>query len=211
MKTTTIVLATALIGAAALNVPAQRTGRRSSGSTTSGSTTESQRTKPTGSNMSADQQQNIKRLQSDLSAIKSGSQVTTEQKQALQQDLMAMAEGATKPNAALVEQLANDLAAAMSDGNISNKELIKLTDDLEAVMNSANISKAQVTQAVTDAQAILKASGVSQSDAQAVVNDLNAIVVEAQKNGQNAVNEAKTNPQNPAGASGKKPLTGRRP
>lgn len=209
MKTTR-VLGIMLILVSALVVQGQRP-RRNSETINSGSAEGSQRTKPTGSNLSADQQQNIKRLQSDLGAIKSGSQVTTAQKQALQNDLLSMAEGATKPDAALVQQLANDLASAMSDGSVSNKEMIKLTDDLEAVMNSANISKAQVNKAVADAQAILKASGVSQSDVQVVVNDLNAIVAEAQKNAQNAATEVKTKSQNTTGTADRKPLTGRRP
>ncbi len=142
--------------------------------------------KPSGSHISETQQKNIQKLTADLQAIKQGSQVTPEMKQALKNDLMAMAEGATKPDPALVDKLAADLADAMSDGNISNAEKAKLTNDLYAVMNSANVSTAEVNQAIADAQVILSASGVDKQDAQTIVADLKAIAAEAQKNHPNS-------------------------
>jgi hypothetical protein len=142
--------------------------------------------KPTGSQLSEQQQQNLQKLQSDLQAIKQGSQVTPEQKQALKNDLLAMADGATKPDPALVQQLANDLSAALADGNVSNAEKAKLTKDLDAVMDSASIPAAEVQQAISDAQAILTASGVDKADVQTIVKDLQAIANEAKKNAQAA-------------------------
>ncbi len=67
-----------------------RTGAEASGGARTGN-------KPSGSHISETQQKNIQKLTSDLQAIKQGSQVTPEMKQALKNDLMAMAEGATKP------------------------------------------------------------------------------------------------------------------
>lgn len=148
--------------------------------------------KPTGQQMSATQQQNINKLASDLSAIKQGSQVTTEQKQALKNDLMAMADGATKPDQALVQQLANDLSAAMSDGTIDNKEKAKLSNDLYLVMNSANIPMDEVNQAIADAKVILEASGVAKADVQTIVADLKAIGTEAKNNAPNGGAKAQT-------------------
>lgn len=138
--------------------------------------------KPSGANLTPTQQQNIQKLQADLQAIKQGSQVTPQQKQALKNDLLAMAEGATKPDAALVQQLANDLADAMADGSIDSKEKAKLANDLQKVMNSANIPPEEVNQAIADAQATLTASGVDKSDVQTIVNDLKAIATEAKNN-----------------------------
>lgn len=147
--------------------------------------------KPSGANLSEQQQKNVQKLQSDLQAIKQGSQVTSEQKLALKNDLLAMADGATKPDAALVQQLATDLSAALADGNVSNQEKAKLAKDLDAVMDSANVPAAEVQQAITDAQAILSASGVSKSEVQTVVTDLQAIASEAKKNAQAAGATAK--------------------
>lgn len=161
---------------------AQRAGGRLGKAGTEATGTARTGNKPTGSHISETQQKNIQKLTSDLQAIKQGSQVTPEMKQALKNDLMAMADGATKPDPALVDKLAADLADAMSDGNISNAEKAKLTNDLYAVMNSANISTAEVSQAIADAQVILSASGVTKQDAQTIANDMKAIVAEAQKN-----------------------------
>lgn len=146
--------------------------------------------RPTGSHLSPTQQQNIDKLAADLNAIKQGSQVTQAQKDALKNDLMAMAEGATRPDQTLVQQLANDLAEAMSDGNLSSREKTQLTQDLYAVMNSAGISAAEVNQTIADAQAILQSSGVTRADAQTIAGDLKAIASEAQKNAQNAAGQA---------------------
>ena len=132
-----------------------------------------------GSRMSPTQQQNIQKLQADLQAIKQGSQVTPEMKQALKNDLMAMADGATKPDQALVQALANDLSKAMADSSISNQEKAQLTKDLYAVMNSANVPASEVNQAISDAKTILTASNVSQQDVQTIVKDLKAIGSEA--------------------------------
>ena len=137
--------------------------------------------KPTGAHMSEAQQQNIQKLSSDLQAIKQGSQVTPEMKQALKNDLMAMAEGATKPDPAAVDKLASDLSDAMSDGKITNAEKAKLSNDLYAVMNSANIPASEVNAAIADAKVILTASGISKNDVQTIANDLKAIANEAKK------------------------------
>lgn len=161
--------------------------------------------KPTGAHMSETQQQNIQKLTSDLQAIKQGSQVTPEMKQALKNDLMAMADGATKPDPALVQKLADDLADAMSDGNISNAEKAKLTNDLYAVMNSANIPASEVNRAIADAQVILAASGVTKQDVQTIANDMKAIVAEFQKNHPGAGTNASGTQRNRAGRFGQKP------
>ncbi len=163
---------TALSATALAQRPGGRLGR------TGNETTNKQ---PSGSHLSETQQKNIQKLTSDLQAIKQGSQVTPEMKQALKNDLMAMADGATKPDPALVDKLAADLADAMSDGNISNAEKAKLTNDLYAVMYSANIPASEVNQAIADAQVILAASGVTKQDVQTIVADLKAIATEAQK------------------------------
>lgn len=146
--------------------------------------------KPTGQNLSPTQQQNIQKLQADLNAIKQGSQVTAEQKLALKNDLMAMADGATKPDTALVQQLANDLAEAVADGKIYNKEKAQLSNDLYKVMNSANIPAEEVNQAISDAQAILTASSVTKADVQTIVSDLKAIGTEAKKHAPNGGTKA---------------------
>lgn len=147
--------------------------------------------KPTGANLSAQQQQNLQKLQADLQAIKQGSTVTEAQITALKNDLLAMADGATKPDAALVQKLAADVSAALADGKLTNAEKAKLAQDLDAVMDSANIPEAEVQQAISDAQALLAASGITKEEVQTVVKDLQAIATEAKKNLQTAGSNAK--------------------
>lgn len=154
-----------------------RPGRPSAGTRTtesprSGSTTFQ---RPT---VSANQQQNILKLQGDLQALKAGSQVTPAQKQKLADDLMVLAQGTTKPSQASVNELANSLTAATADSHITPKEQANLMQDVAAVMNSANIPQSEVEAVIADAQAILVSSGVSSQEVQMVVADLQAIANE---------------------------------
>lgn len=149
-----------------------------------------EREKPTGTHLSGQQQGNLTQLKSDLTAIKQGSQVTQQQKDDLKNSLMAMADGATKPDPAAVQKLADDLADAMTDGSLSLAEKHKLAEDAEAVMQSASIPQAEVQQAIADAQAILLASGVDKSDVQTIVHDLQQIATEAKTNAPNSTGTA---------------------
>ena len=175
------------------------------GNTSVAAPTEGSVPKPTGKNLSDRQQGNIKQLQSDLSDIKEGSQVTPEQKTDLKNSLMAMADGATKPNPATVQKFADDLGEALSDGRLSVAEQNQLAKDLEAVMNSANIPQAEIDKAIADAQAILLASGVDKSDVQKLGYDMQQIVTEAKKNIENATNKAGTYRQVPTNNAKEKP------
>jgi hypothetical protein len=135
-----------------------------------------------GTKMSDQQKANLQNLQNDLLGIKADSQVTPEQKDALAYSLMAMADGATKPDQTTVDKLASDLSEAMADGTMSNRERVMLANDVASVMNSANIPQSEVDQAVVAAQNILAASGISKNDVQMIVKDLKVIAAEGQKN-----------------------------
>lgn len=185
MRIMTMMLTMLVLAAVPMMGYAQRTGGRADKFRTEMSG------KIGGAKLSETQQQNINKLKADLQAIKQGSQVTSEMKQALKNDLLAMADGATKPDPTLVQKLADDLAAAVADGNLDNKEKAQLSNDLYAVMNSAGIPASEVNQAIADAQAIIAASGVDRQDVQLIVADLEAIVAEARNNHPNAGNNVK--------------------
>lgn len=148
-----------------------------------------------GSSLSETQQQNLQKLQTDLMSLQEGSQVTQAQKDSLKDALAAIADGATRPDQNLVQQLANDLTDALTDQNLSTMEKIQLANDLQQVMNSANIPMEEVEQAIADAQAILAASGIREKDVQTIVADLKAIATGAQKNVQNPADKAKSQSQ----------------
>jgi hypothetical protein len=131
--------------------------------------------------MSPQQQQNVQQLQTDMTAIKQGSEVTPDQKKALNNSLAAMADGETKPDSAMVDDLATDLGSAMTDGNLSNKEKAQLSADMQKVLNSANIPMGEVESVIKDTQTILQASGVTTADVQKIVGDMKAISVEMQR------------------------------
>lgn len=137
------------------------------------------KTRQRGASVSDQQKKNIEVLKTDLNAIKSNSEVTPEQKDALKNSLMTLAEGTTKPDAALVESLANNLSNALADGNLSSAEKARLATDLQKVMNSANIPVAEVNAAIADATAILQASNIDRADVELIVKDLKAIADEA--------------------------------
>lgn len=142
--------------------------------------------KPNGSHLSEQQTKNVQKLQADLNAIKQGSRVTQDQVNTLKADLMAMVDGATKPDQALVQKLANDLANAIADGKLTSKEKAQLSQDLYAVMNSANIPTSEVNQAIADAQTIFAASGITKEEVTVIVSDLKTIAAEAKSNLQTA-------------------------
>lgn len=142
--------------------------------------------KPNGSHLSEQQTKNVQKLQADLNAIKQGSRVTQDQVNTLKADLMAMVDGATKPDQALVQKLANDLANAIADGKLTSKEKAQLSQDLYAVMNSANIPTSGVNQAIADAQTIFAASGITKEEVTVIVSDLKTIAAEAKSNLQTA-------------------------
>lgn len=141
-------------------------------------------------NMSPAQQQNVDKLLSDLNAITSGSQVSSQQMEKLKQDLMNMADGAVRPSQQSVEKLAEDLASAWSDGELSPREQKQLMEDFYAVMNSSNITAQELQAVIDDAQDIFKSSGVDKNDVKTIVGDLQAIGRELQKNANAAAENA---------------------
>lgn len=130
--------------------------------------------------MSPQQQQNVAKLQQDLAALKSGSEVTQGQKDALTTSLTNLAQGTVKPSQESVSKLSSDLSNAMADGDISKAEQIQLSQDVAVVMNSANVPMAEVQAVIADVESILISSNVDRSDVQTISADLRAIATELQ-------------------------------
>ena len=134
------------------------------------------------SKMSPQQQQNLARLQQDLAGLKSGSEVSQAQKDALTASLTTLAQGTVKPSPSSVSKLSGDLSSAMADGDISKAEQVQLTQDVAVVMNSANIPTSEVQAVIGDVQSILLSSNVDKADVQTITSDLQAIADELQSN-----------------------------
>lgn len=156
------------------------------------------RAEPTGEHMSDLQKKNLATLQSDLEAVKAGSEVTQEQKDALAKSLAAIPDGATKPSDEAVAALAGSLAEAKADGKMEPNEAKQLASDVMKVLESAGVPPEEVQAAMTDAKAVLEASGVDKADAELVASHLKRIADEIQKN----VDLGKANVQEATGATG---------
>src|SRR5664279_8358 len=109
-------------------------------------------------------QQNLAKVRADLAAFRPNSPVTPQQKQQLKNDLLASAQGASKPSAATISVLADSLAAAFTQSAFPDKDRDRLVSRLAAVLNPANIQSAQMEAIYADVQAIFQANGLSRKD-----------------------------------------------
>ena len=121
------------------------------------------------------------RLQADLIAIKADSPVTATQKQQLARDLMALAQGPTKPGFAAVNKLAEDLANALAKKPLSEGSRSRLLQDLNAAFNPGAIQPAQMQEIIADVQAIFESNGLARKEALLIADDLKAVVAEMQR------------------------------
>jgi hypothetical protein len=120
-------------------------------------------------------------LRADLTAIKAGSPATAEQKQQITRDLMAAAQGASKPSPATAANLAGCLAAAFAEKPLADKDCTRLLSDLAAVLNPAKIQPIQMQAIYADIQAIFQANGMARKDALKIADQAKAIGAETQK------------------------------
>jgi hypothetical protein len=126
-------------------------------------------------------QLSIAKLRTDLTAIKAGSPATAAQKQQITKELMAVAQGASKPSQATAATLANSLAAAFADKPLADKDCSRLLSDLAAVLNPAKIQASQMQAIYADIQAIFQANGMARNSAIKIVDQVKAVGAETQK------------------------------
>jgi hypothetical protein len=138
---------------------------------------------PTGPrSMDPAQQQLVDKVQGDLTGIRPDAPVAPDQKQNLENDLMTLSKGATKPSKESVSKLATDLSAALSGKNVNVKDQNQLARAMNVVMNNGNVTAAQAQAFVNATQKILQTAGVGEPEVTAVVTDLKGIVTDLQKN-----------------------------
>jgi hypothetical protein len=124
---------------------------------------------------------NITRLQADLAALKTSSDITAEQKQKLSRDLAAAAETAAKPSAAGTKKLADDLSAAFGEKPLPAPSRARLVQELDAVLNPSRYPQAKLEGIFGDIQAIFQENGLTRKDAVAIADDVKAIAAEVRK------------------------------
>jgi hypothetical protein len=127
------------------------------------------------------QQQAMGRLQSSLSAIRPGAQITPELKDQLTRSLIAVSPATPKPSSQAAMRLSEDLAAALSQKLLSNVSRNRLAQNLAAILNPASVQQSQVADIVKDIQAIFESNGVAASDAKKAAGAAQVIATELRK------------------------------
>ncbi|MEO6811904.1 MAG: hypothetical protein ABI353_22575 [Isosphaeraceae bacterium] len=97
----------------------------------------------------------------------------------LKNDMLAVAEGSTKPGSSVVQTLSNDLADALIKRRRLDVDTMNLANSLKSVMNGGKASETDVHGAITQSEAILKAAGISQTRLETIRADLNAVASDA--------------------------------
>lgn len=125
--------------------------------------------------------QNLAKFQTDLAAIQANSTVTATQKQQLTKDLLACAQGTSRPSEGTIGPLAESLAAAFAQKPLSDTDRARLVSRLAAVLNPANIQSAQMQAIYADIQAIFQVNGMARKDAVKVVDEVKGVAAETQR------------------------------
>jgi ABC-type transporter Mla subunit MlaD len=128
-------------------------------------------------------QQNLAKVRADLATFKPNSPVTPQQKLQFKNDLLASAQGASKPSPATISALADSLSAAFTQSAFPDKDRDRLVSRLAAVLNPANIQSSQMQAIYADVQAIFQANGMARKDAVKIVDQVKAVGAETQKSG----------------------------
>lgn len=126
-------------------------------------------------------QQSLAKVRADLAAIQANSPLTATQKQQLAKDLLACAQGASKPSQATVSALADSLAAAFAQKPLSEASRNRLVSRLAAVLNPANIQPSQMQAVYADVQAIFQDNGMVRRDAVKIADQVKAVGAETQR------------------------------
>ena len=126
------------------------------------------------------QTQNLQRIQADIAIIKTKTEVSADQKQKLQHDLLTAAAGA-KPSEDSVRALAESLSAAIVDKKIASADQAKLARDLFSIVNCSAMNAEQTEAVVADAKEVLVVSGATKAVAATVGANMKAIAAELQK------------------------------
>ena len=126
-------------------------------------------------------QQSLAKVRADLAAIKPNSPVAPEQKQQLTRDLLASAQGASKPSQSTIATLADSLAGAFAQQPLSEADRNRLVSDLAAVLNPAKIQPTQMQAVYGDIQAIFQANAMARKEAVKIVDQVKAVAAETQK------------------------------
>jgi hypothetical protein len=119
-------------------------------------------------------------LQSDLAAVKPGSQPSVAEKQKMTRDLLAMAQTGAKPTSASAAKLVDDVTAALSSISLSSNGRARFVQELDAVLNPGKYPQAKMQAIFDDVQAIFQADGLPRKDAVRIADSVKTLAAEVQ-------------------------------
>jgi hypothetical protein len=126
-------------------------------------------------------QQSLAKVRANLAAIQANATVTPQQKQQLTTNLLACAQGASKPSLATLAALAESLTAALAQKPLSESSRNRLVSRLAAVLNPAGIQATQMQAVYDDIQAIFQTNEMPRKDAVKIVDQVKAVAAETQR------------------------------
>ena len=127
------------------------------------------------------QQQRVTKLKADLAGIHQAGKVSPEAKQEFTKDLLALAQGATRPSASSLSALADSLLPAIADQKVSRAIDDRLVQKLVVLINSRGLSSTRTQEIADEAQTALTSAGVSAEDAAKISSALQAIATDVQQ------------------------------
>ena len=128
------------------------------------------------------EQASTKRLSAAIEPIIAGANVTPEQRQKLNSDIMAAVPAPTKPSKESVTRLSDELIRGLIAKPVSGSQRERLVANLVSSLgNAAKLSPSQLDAAASDMQAIFHSAGLPNPDAGKISDALRSVVGEAQK------------------------------
>ncbi len=122
--------------------------------------------------------QSMINFRTDLATIKANDSVTTDTKQRLTRELLAMAQTGSKPAPASANKVVEGLANSQTVKPLSSSNLGRVVQELDAVLNPGKYPAAKLDAIYDDIQAVLVNNGMSRNDAVKVVADIKTVSTE---------------------------------
>jgi hypothetical protein len=123
----------------------------------------------------------VKKLETDLKAVKAGAKATADQKKAIQESIVAAIQGAHKPNETTVKKLATSLSNGFAEGKLNAKEVLSVQEDVVAVLYATHVTADTVAALKADVTSIAETSSGAKADAKALAGDAEALARSAEE------------------------------
>lgn len=125
------------------------------------------------------QQKSIASIRADLTALAANNSAGNRQK--FSQTLRSHARGNTKPGVTQLDQLVEDLGAALESTKLASAPLDQLAKNLDALLNAGELTRSQTDALADDVKTVFSKAGAAPERAGLVASDLKRLAAAAQK------------------------------